>query len=272
MSRMDERVAAVAQQFDGLSGTYDQTGVPYYTLIAGGLVDRLDVQPGERVLDVGAGRGAATFPLADAVGEGGRVDAIDIAPGMVEHLAADTAHLPQVTVTLDDAADPRPPGAPYDVVVGSLVIFFLPDPVAALTRWRALMRPGGRLGVATFQPWIGTWKALDAIYREHARDASASATQQDAFQGDEGVERALTIAGFGAVRTESQTHRVLFDDVEAWERWSRAGTVMGGLWTRTPEAAHPEILRRATALLEQSRDADGRIVLEVVARYTFGVA
>ena len=45
-----------------------------------------------------------------------------------------------------------------------------------------------------------------------------------------------------------------------------------GLWRRTPETAHPEILRRATAILERSRRPDGRIVLEVGARYTFGVA
>src|SRR5690348_2571269 len=142
-----ERLSEVAALFDRLSPTYDQTGVPYYAVIARGLVDRLDVRPGERVLDVGAGRGAATFPLAEAVGERGHVDAIDGAPGMVEHLARDAAHLPQVHVALGDATDPRPGEAPYDVVAASLVVFFLPDPVAAVTRWRALTRPGGRIGL-----------------------------------------------------------------------------------------------------------------------------
>ena len=47
---------------------------------------------------------------------------------------------------------------------------------------------------------------------------------------------------------------------------------MGGIWERTAEADHPEILRRATAILEDSRGSDGRIVLEVGARYTFGTA
>jgi hypothetical protein len=31
-------------------------------------------------------------------------------------------------------------------------------------------------------------------------------------------------------------------------------------------------MRRATELLEESRDAQGRMVLEVGARYTFGVS
>jgi ubiquinone/menaquinone biosynthesis C-methylase UbiE len=267
-----DQLSEVAALFDRLAPSYDQTGVPYYAVIARGLVDRLEVRPGERVLDIGAGRGAATFPIADAVGDGGRVDAIDIAPGMVEHLARDTAHLRQVRVELGDATDPQPPGAPYDVVAASLVVFFLPDPVAALARWRALTRPGGRLGVATFQPWFGTWKALDDIYQEFAGEQHASASQQSAFAGDAGVERILTEAGYDEVRTDLVTHPIHFDDVDEWVRWSKAGTVMGGIWNRTAEADHAEILRRATTILEGSRGPDGRTVLEVGARYTFGTA
>lgn len=260
-----ERVAQVAALFDGLAEQYDQTGVPYYALIARGLVDRLDVRPGERALDVGAGRGAATFPLAAAVGEGGHVDAIDVAPGMVERLAADAADLPQVRVCLGDASDPRPGDAPYDVVAASLVVFFLPDPQPALARWRALMRSGGRLGIATFQPWSGAWRELADLQ-------GPSAAPHTAFDDDAGVEGLLTGAGYGGVRTETVTHRIAFADVGEWERWSRAGTVMGGIWNRTDERDHPEIRRRAAEILGRTRGEDGRLWLEVDARYTFGRA
>jgi hypothetical protein len=81
----------------------------------------------------------------------------------------------------------------------------------------------------------------------------------------------VTAAGLSEVRSEHATYRIPFADVEEWRRWSWA-TPMGGLWRRTDETVHPEILRRATEILESSRDADGRIVLEVGARYTFGVA
>jgi hypothetical protein len=66
------------------------------------------------------------------------------------------------------------------------------------------------------------------------------------------------------------TYPIVFDDVEQWRRWS-LGTTMGGLWNQTPEVRHPEILRRAAEILEVGRDDDGRLVLEVDARYTFGV-
>ena len=269
---MADQRSEVAAMFDRLAAGYDQTGVPYYAVIARGLVERLDVRPGERALDVGAGRGAATFPLADAVGEGGRVDAVDLAPGMVEHLARDTAALPQVRVALGDATDPPSEGAPYDVVAASLVVFFLPDPLAGVRRWRELLREGGRLGMATFQPWFGAWAELDALAQEFVKERSAIAPQQSAFDGDDGVERLLVEAGYAEVRTELATHRVPFADVDEWVRWSRAGTVMGGIWNRTDEADHPEILRRATEILEGTRGVDGRIALEVGARYTFGTA
>ena len=96
------------------------------------------------------------------------------------------------------------------------------------------------------------------------------APQQSAFDGDAGVERLLAEAGYGEVRTELATHRIPFADVDEWVRWSKAGTVMGGIWNRTDEADHPEILRRASAILEGTRGADGRMALEVGARYTFG--
>jgi SAM-dependent methyltransferase len=48
------------------------------------LLDALALQPGERVIDVGTGPGFFALEMADAVGPGGSVLAIDIAPPMVQ--------------------------------------------------------------------------------------------------------------------------------------------------------------------------------------------
>ena len=133
MADMEEPLTPYAAMFDELSGVYDQTGVPFFSVMARGLVDRLRVRPGEKALDIGSGRGAVTRPLAEDVGPTGRVDAVDLAPGMVRLLGEDTAHLAHVHVTQGNAADPRPPAPPYDVIASSMVIFFLDDPTAALT-------------------------------------------------------------------------------------------------------------------------------------------
>ena len=45
------------------------------------LVESFQIEPGMRVLEIGCGQGDTTMVLADAVGEGGHVTAIDIASG-----------------------------------------------------------------------------------------------------------------------------------------------------------------------------------------------
>ena len=141
-----------AAMFDGIAPSYDQSGVPFFGPIAEGLVQRLQPASGERVLDLGSGRGAATIPLAEAVGPDGSVTAVDASGRMVELLSATLAErgIANVTVQQGDAAAP-PPG-PYDVVSASLLLFFLPDPVAGLAAWGRELAAGGRVGVSTFAP------------------------------------------------------------------------------------------------------------------------
>ena len=255
MADGDARLTRYAALFDGLSGAYDQSGVPFFGVIARGLVDAAASCAGERVLDIGAGRGAATFPLAAAVGEQGRVDTVDLAPGMVRRLTEDAAQLGRCTsawATPPTRGRPRRRTTP---IVSSLVIFFLDDPAARSTRWRALLRPERRVGVATFQPWHGAWRRVGRSSRtSSARSPTLAATLGST--PTTGVAVLLRSAGFSEVRTELAT----YDD--GVRRTSTSGgrgrgrprwAVCGG----GPATAHPEILRRATAILERSR-APGR--------------
>jgi ubiquinone/menaquinone biosynthesis C-methylase UbiE len=149
------RSAFVARLFDRVAGAYDGAGVPWFTPIARRLVQEVGPRPGQRALDIGCGRGAALFALAEAVGPDGRVTGVDVAPGMVEAVRADAAERGLSTVdayVMDaDRLDADRLGN-FDIVVGSMMVFFLPDPVAALRSWRDLLIPGGRLGISTMGP------------------------------------------------------------------------------------------------------------------------
>ena len=78
--------AAVLRLFDELAGEYDQH-IPFFATFGRDLVTWCDLRPGQRVLDIAAGRGAVTGPAAQAVGPRGAVLAIDRSPNMLRALA-----------------------------------------------------------------------------------------------------------------------------------------------------------------------------------------
>jgi ubiquinone/menaquinone biosynthesis C-methylase UbiE len=271
----DAREQAVdwAGLFDRLAPSYDQSGVPFFGPIAAGLLGQLRPRTGEHALDVGAGRGALTLPLAKAVGPTGRVDAVDISTRMVELTAhAAEAHgFRHVRVQAGDAGGPGLPRGPYDLVGSSLVLFFLPRPVEALHEWFSRLRAGGRLGVSTFRPWSPSWQAIEDVFSEYVppSDGPGPTAMPEAFATDEGVERLFREAGARSVRTVGATYAIPFDGVDQWREWS-FGTAVRGLWMLAPEEAHPEILRRVEELLDLLRGADGRSRIDFDLRYTLG--
>lgn len=92
------------------------------------------------VVDLGCGTGSLAVLLAE---QGHRVRALDLSPAMVAR-ARHKAEGLDVAVDVGDAARPAVVG-PVDVVLARHVVWALPDPAAALRRWAALLRPGGRL-------------------------------------------------------------------------------------------------------------------------------
>ena len=132
--------------------TYDARGRHVLRDVGERLVERAALQPGERVVDMGCGRGAALFPAAARSGPPGRVHGLDIAPTMVELTRGDIvgARLAQVSVDVDDAAATEAAAAATTTcVLSSLVVFSCPIPPPACGPGAATV-DGGRLAVSTF--------------------------------------------------------------------------------------------------------------------------
>jgi ubiquinone/menaquinone biosynthesis C-methylase UbiE len=265
-----DAVRQVAATFDGLAADYDRSGVAFFVPIAHRLVTLLDPRPGEHAVDLGCGRGAATVPLARAVGPAGRVVAVDVAPAMVAATRAALAGSGWVTTLVADAAAPPLPAGDADLVAASLVLFFLPDPAAAVRRWLGLLRPGGRVGVTTFGDQDATWTAVDALFTPYLPpqllDARTSG-RAGPFGSTGGVEGLFRDAGADEVTTVEDTLPVRFADVAQWRRFSLS-TGQRRLWSFVPEAERPALLAAATALLEGSRTAAGAIEVSQVVRST----
>lgn len=270
-----DATAGVGRLFDEVAEEYDQSGVAFFEPIAEGLVDLLDLSPGERVVDVGCGRGAVTFPAARAVGHGGHVTAVDISPTMVEHTRRRAAELglDQVDTVVVTADAIGVPGQSVDVVASSLVLFFTPDPRVALRSWMRLLVPGGRIGIATFGAPDSTWKRVDDLFRPYlpaslldARTTGASGP----FATDEGVENLVKDAGAAGVRTVRRHIQVHFQDAGQWRRFSM-GTGQRAHWRFVPEESRGAVFEQAAEVLEEARTDAGDIVLHQDVRYTLGV-
>lgn len=262
----------IAALFDRAAPTYEGVGVPWFQPIGDRLVAEVRPSPGEHVLDIGCGRGAATFPLAEAVGPSGHVTGIDLSPGMVDSARTDAEArgLINVDVAVMDASAPSFHGVTFDVVTASLVLFFLPDPPAALLRWVDLLRPGGRIGVTTFGDADPLWTAVDDLFRPYLPpqmlDARTSG-KLGPFGSDEGVEGLLASAGFSSVRTVGFQLPVVFDKPEQWYDWSWSHG-QRAMWEAAGEDHLDEVRDAAFAYLEGCRTTDGTIVLTQRVRVT----
>ncbi|MCC8247604.1 methyltransferase domain-containing protein [Saccharothrix luteola] len=102
------------------------------------LLPRLPPAPAS-VVDLGCGTGSLAALLAEA---GHHVAGLDLSERM---LAPARAKAPGIDFRQGDAAHPPYPPGSFDVVLARHVLWALPDPAAALDRWRALLKPNGRL-------------------------------------------------------------------------------------------------------------------------------
>ncbi len=99
-------------------------------------------QPPARIADLGCGTGTLSVLLAES---GYEVDGLDFSPRMIELAGHKATGIDGVRFTRGDAFDPSLPEATYDVVLCRHVLWAMPDPAEALTRWLRLLTPTGRL-------------------------------------------------------------------------------------------------------------------------------
>lgn len=141
-------VAAVENDF--VEGVYDKLAKVYDlffgpTLHPGRLqaIERMDIQPGERVLEVGVGTGInlALYPREATV------TGIDFSSSMLEKARerASRKNAAPVRLLQMDAADLRFAEHAFDIVYAPYLISVVPDPVKVAQEMRRVCRPGGRI-------------------------------------------------------------------------------------------------------------------------------
>jgi SAM-dependent methyltransferase len=114
------------------------------------LVAELNPQPGEKWLDVGTGTGGVAVRAARA---GADVTGSDLAPALIEtakRLAAEEGL--DIKFEVGDAEQLPYADGSFDVVSSSFGAMFAPDHRAVAHEFARVTRPGGRLGMTTWEP------------------------------------------------------------------------------------------------------------------------
>jgi SAM-dependent methyltransferase len=107
------------------------------------LVTRLRVPPEARWLEIGCGTGALTSAICE-LARPAHVLACDVTPEYVHYCRERLRH-PELAVVQAQPGVLPASDAPFDVVVSSLVLNFLPSPIEALRQMRESCATGGRV-------------------------------------------------------------------------------------------------------------------------------
>jgi ubiquinone/menaquinone biosynthesis C-methylase UbiE len=152
------------------------------------VVSLLDVQPTDRVLEIGFGPGLAIAELGRRVGDSGHVCGIDHSEVMLRLATRRNASAVAAgRVTLSRASvDQLPPslGGSFDAILSVNSLGFWPAPTERLEELRRRLRSGGRIAIAS-QP--------------RCPGATASTSRNAARE----IEALLQDAGYTKTRTET---------------------------------------------------------------------
>ncbi len=123
----------------------------FTTPVAGQLVKFAGIVPGERVLDVGTGTGVVAVTAARA---GAMVSGLDLTPELLEEARenARIAGTDEIEWTEGDAEHLPYPDASFDVVLSQFGHMFAPRPDVVVAQMHRVLKPGGRIALATWPP------------------------------------------------------------------------------------------------------------------------
>jgi ubiquinone/menaquinone biosynthesis C-methylase UbiE len=222
MGTPEEAKAKAAAAYNAASDHYDDPANSFWQRFGRRTVERLDLSPGSRVLDVCCGSGASAIPAAEAVGQAGFVLGVDLAENLLTcaRIKASDRGLRQVEFRVGDMLDLPLPESGFDAVVCVFGIFFVPDMHEAVRHLWRLVAPGGKLAITTWGPrfFEPVNTAFWTSVREARPDLYKGFNPWDRISDPTSLSLLMTAAGASAAEVvlEAGLHRL--ETPEDW--WS----------------------------------------------------
>jgi SAM-dependent methyltransferase len=125
------------------------------------VIERLDPQPGQRLLDVASGTGAVAELAATT---GAEVVGVDIAPALIEQAKERAAERGlDIDYRVGDAEALDFEDGSFDLVTSTCGVMFAPDHEAVARELARVTKPGGRIGLVNWTPESGLAKLFGVM-------------------------------------------------------------------------------------------------------------
>jgi ubiquinone/menaquinone biosynthesis C-methylase UbiE len=236
----DDVKARVSDAYNAASDFYDDPSNSFWHRFGRRTVERLELSPGMRVLDVCCGSGASALEAAENVGPTGSVLGVDIAEGLLALARAKAAArgLGNATFRYGDLLDLGLDEASYDAVICVFGVFFVPDMEDAVRRLWRYVAPGGRLAITSWG--AGSFEPANSVFWNAVRsirpDLYKGFNPWDRIADTAALRTMLEAAGLDDVEVELERSDHPVERADDW--WK---VVLGSGYRATVDALDPEM-------------------------------
>ena len=227
------------------------------------MLERLAAQPGQTLLELGAGTGETGLLAARLVDPGGRVLLTDRSTAMLEaaERRARELGLSNVELRALDMEAIDLPDAAVDGVLCRLALMLVPDTAAALAGIRRVLRPGGRLAATVWDaaernPWAtALWDVLETL--TPLPPARPGGPGMFSLGDADHLRELLASAGFREVAVEPIAVEWRYADFESyWRAQSSMNGSLSQLLPTLPQDARERLAEAVRGAVEHFREGE----------------